>query len=57
MNNYRKQNWSFCEQAIDYLRGKCKGEMDSFYDVLELRVREYKKDNDVSKWDGILRKY
>jgi len=57
MNNYRKQNWSFCEQAIDSLRGKFKGEMDSFYDVLESRVREYKKGNTKSKWDGILRKY
>jgi len=57
MDNYRKQNWNFCEQAIDSLRGKFKGEMDSFYDVLESRIRDYKKSNNVSEWDGILRKY
>lgn len=57
MNNYRKQNWDFCEQAIDSLRGKFKGEMDSFYDVLELRIRDYKNGNTTSEWDGVLRKY
>ena len=57
MNNYRKQNWDFCEQAIESLRGKFKGEMDSFYDVLESRIRDYRKGNVVSEWDGILRKY
>ena len=57
MNNYRKQNWSFCEQAIDSLRGKFKGEMDSFYDVLELRISDYKNDNTTPELDGVLRKY
>ena len=57
MNNYRKQNWSFCEQAIDSLRGKFKGEMDSFYDVLESRVREYKKESKNDDWNGVLKQY
>jgi len=57
MNNYRKQNWSFCEQAIDSLRGKFKGEMDSFYNVLESRVREYKKESLDNDWDGVLKQY
>lgn len=29
---YRKGNKSFCEQAIEHLRGKFGGEVDSFYD-------------------------
>ena len=57
MNNYRKQNWSFCEQAIDSLRGKFKGEMDSFYDILESRVREYKKESKNDDWNGVLKQY
>jgi len=57
MNNYRKQNWDFCEQAIDSLRGKFKGEMDSFYDVLAARIKDYKKGNTTSEWDGMLRKF
>ena len=57
MNNYRKQNWSFCEQAINSLRGKFKGEMDSFYDVLESRVREHKKESLDDDWNGVLKQY
>jgi len=57
MNNYRKQNWSFCEQAIESLRGKFKGEMDSFYDILESRVRKYKKESLGNDWNGVLRQY
>jgi len=57
MNNYRKQKWEFCEQAIDSLRGKFKGEMDSFYDVLESRVQEYKKEPLGNGWDGVLKQY
>ena len=57
MNNYRKQKWEFCEQAIDSLRGKFKGEMDSFYDVLESRVREYKKELKSDDWTGVLKQF
>ena len=57
MINYRKQNWNFCEQAIDSLRGKFKGEMDSFYDILSLRIRDYKNGNTTPECDGILKKY
>ena len=57
MLNYYKQNWSFCDQAIETLRGKFKGEVDSFYDVLSTRIAEYKKGKIGSDWDGILRKY
>ena len=59
MRNYRNQNWNFCEEAINSLRGKFKGEMDSFYEILGARIREYKTRNKniTSDWDGILRKY
>ena len=57
MINYRKQNWNFCEQAIDSLKGKFKGEMDSFYNIIEERIRKYKKNVLDNTWDGILRKY
>lgn len=57
MLNYYRQNWSFCVQAIADLRGKFKGELDSFYGVLLTRIAEYKKGNIDSNWDGILRRY
>ena len=55
MNNYRKQNWNFCEQAIDSLKGKFKGEMDSFYNVLKLRIQKHKKEFLGNDWDGVLK--
>lgn len=57
MNNYRKKNWNFCEQAIKSLKGKFKGEMDSFYEILEKRIHDYKKENVDFTWDGTLRKF
>jgi len=57
MKNYRNQNWNFCEEAIDSLRGKFKGEMDSFYDILEVRIRKYKNSNINSDWNGVLKKF
>lgn len=55
--NYYKKNWEFCIQSIEALRGKFRGELDSFYDVLESRIRDYKNGKIESEWDGILRKF
>lgn len=42
MENYVKQNWIYCEQAIEHLKGRWNGELDSFYQNLEVRIREFK---------------
>ena len=39
MRNYKEQNWDFCLQAIDKLRGKIDPFMDTFYDVLKERIK------------------
>lgn len=56
LENYKKRNWSFCEQAIEHLKGKFKGEMDTFYDHLEARINTYKEEDPPKEWDGVLDK-
>lgn len=53
MRNYRLQNWNFCIQALEHLRGKWRQELDSFYDDLESRVRTYMVSSLPKDWDGV----
>ena len=56
MKNYRLQNWKFCEDAIEHLRGRWGGELDSFYTELDRRVADLKQQNLDPSWDGTVRK-
>ena len=51
IKNYRAANWKFCEDALEHLRGRWNGEVDSFYTVLASRVQEQKHHNDSKHWD------
>jgi len=42
IKNYRQKNWKFCEDALDHLRGKFRGEFDSFYQVMSDRISQLK---------------
>jgi hypothetical protein len=53
MKNYRKRNWQFCLDAIEHLRGRFKGEMDSFYDDIEKRVSVFQQFEPPAEWDGV----
>lgn len=54
MAEYRKRNWSFCEQAIEHLQGRWKGELDSFYQSLSERLVELKQAKLSDSWTGII---
>lgn len=54
MDEYRKRNWSFCEQAIEHLEGKWKGELDSFYQSLTERLAKLKEAELPEDWNGIV---
>jgi hypothetical protein len=54
MKNYRLQNWKFCEDALEHLRGKWGGELDSFYAELGRRVTDLKQQNLDSSWTGAI---
>jgi hypothetical protein len=53
IRNYKKKNWDYCGQAIEHLRGKWKGELDSFYVDLLKRISEFKVNDPGAEWDGI----
>lgn len=56
IEQYRKQNWEFCEQAIEALVGKWNCEVDSFYDDLSRRVKQYKQTPPTPDWNWAITK-
>ncbi len=54
IKNYRKKNWRYCIDAINHLRGKWNGELDSFYENIESRVKTYQVDAPEPGWDGTI---
>lgn len=57
MENYRKRNWNFCEQAIEHLHGRWGGQCNSFYDEISQRIAKYKEQEPGKDWDPAIKKY
>jgi len=56
IKNYRLGNWKFCEDALEHLRGRWNGEIDSFYDDLSERIVARKQDTaHIKDWDPTLK--
>lgn len=51
---YRAKRFNYCEQAMEHLRGKWKGTLDSFYDDFSRRITELKTAELPDDWTGIL---
>lgn len=51
--NYKKQDWKFCTDAISELRGQFAGTLDSYYDIITDRIEDYKKNPPPREWDGV----
>jgi hypothetical protein len=56
MENYRKRQWSYCQDAIDELVGSFGGQLDSFYTDLLDRVVANKENEPDESWTGIIAK-
>lgn len=56
VKEYRIKNWKYCEDALEYLRGRWQGELDSFYDDMSARISKYKVQDPGTDWDGIIDK-
>ena len=56
MANYRKRNWKYCENAIEHLRGKWGGELDSFYTEMSQRISRLRQEVLADDWHGIIDK-
>ena len=54
MENYRKKDWNYCEQAIEQLRGFWGADTDTFYDSLLARIKEYQQNEPDDSWTGIV---
>ena len=51
--NYQKGDFHFCTNALEHLKGKWGGEIDTYYRVMEDRISKYK---DTKDFDPILYK-
>jgi hypothetical protein len=54
MQEYRKRNWKYCEDAIEHLRGKWSGDLDTFYTELHDRVQTLKTQSLPDNWAGLV---
>ena len=52
--NYGLRNWSACLTAIDQLCGRWRGELDTFYRDLELRIQGYVINSPPADWSHII---
>jgi hypothetical protein len=53
---YRARRFNFCEQAIEHLRGKWKGTLDSFYDEFGKRIKDLVNTKLDENWTSIIHK-
>jgi hypothetical protein len=53
---YRARRFNFCEQAMEHLRGKWKGTLDSFYEEFSTRIQILKGTKLDENWSGIIYK-
>ncbi len=53
---YRARRFNFCEQAMEHLRGKWKGSLDSFYDEFSSRIKNLQESQLPKNWSGVIYK-
>jgi len=56
LENYRKRNWDYCNQALDHLVGSWNNELDSFYQDMRNRIDRYMENDPGESWDGVIEK-
>lgn len=54
VRNYSLRNWNYCIDAIEHLRGRWNGELDSFYDSVLERITELKEIQLDEDWTGVI---
>jgi len=57
VENYRKRNWNYCEQALEHLMGRWGGSVNTFYAELSQRIDKYKEEDPGEDWDYTIHKY
>lgn len=51
---YRKKNWNYCVQAMEHLMSFWNQDLDSFYQTLLDRVRQYSDKDPGPEWTGVI---
>jgi hypothetical protein len=51
---YKKKNWNYCIQALEYLTGFWGHEIDTFYDNIGSRIQNYSENDPGDTWDGVI---
>lgn len=54
LRNYVLKNWNYCIDAIEHLKGRWNGELDSFYDSILQRVDKLRDTELDDSWTGII---
>jgi hypothetical protein len=54
LRNYALKNWNYCIDAIEHLKGRWNGELDSFYDSVVSRVLQYQATDPGESWNGVI---
>jgi|TARA_R110000772_G_scaffold237227_1_gene349151 hypothetical protein len=57
LENYRKRNWNYCNDALDHLVGSWNKELDSFYDDVRNRINVFMENDPGEDFDGIIEKH
>ena len=52
----RARRFNFCEHAMEHLRGKWKGTLDSFYEEFGTRINNLKESQLDENWSGVIYK-
>lgn len=53
MDQFRQQRWAFCLQALQQLKGRWSGEVDSFYSDLEGRIKHLQQNPPDQTWTPV----
>lgn len=53
---YRNRRFDYCNQALEHLKGKWSGKLDSFYDAFEERISALDPNTLSEDWNGIVYK-
>lgn len=56
LDNYRKKDWNYCNQALDFLVGFWGHELDTYYQSLRDRIAEYTATDPGESWDWAITK-
>lgn len=56
LENYRKKDWNYCNQALDFLIGFWGHELDTYYQSMRDRITKYTEVDPGENWDWTITK-